>query len=161
MSDFRYAVEIRVPPSRVWSILLDVERWPEWNTSVTRIQRMEVGPLTLGSRTRIWQPRLMPAVWCVTSLDENRRSFAWSTRTVGLKIVGRHQVEAAKNHSRVTLSLDYSGPLSAIIARAYGRLIRDYIAREGDGLKTFCESLPASQTAARVQAQIQSTARRS
>ena len=63
MSDFRYEVEIRVSPARVWAVLLDVERWPEWTTSVTRVQRMDLGPLTLGSRTRIWQPRLMPAVW--------------------------------------------------------------------------------------------------
>ena len=94
MSDFRYEVEIRVPPSRVWSVLLDVERWPEWTTSVTRIQRMEVGPISMGSRARIWQPRLRPAVWCVTSLDEKRRIFAWTTRAFGLKIIGRHQVEA-------------------------------------------------------------------
>jgi hypothetical protein len=148
MSDFRYAVEIRVPPSRVWSVLLDVERWPEWTTSVTRIQRMEVGPLTLGSRTRIWQPRLMPAVWCVTSLDEKRRVFGWTTRTFGAKIIGGHKVEAVKNHSRVTLSLDYSGPLSVLIARIYRDLIWDYITREGNGLKKFCEAIPASHPAA-------------
>jgi hypothetical protein len=161
MSDFRYEVEIRVSPARVWAVLLDVERWPEWTTSVPRVQRMDLGPLTLGSRTRIWQPRLMPAVWCVTSLDESRRVFGWTTRTLGVKIVGRHQVDTLKNHSRVALSLHYTGPLSAIAARFYGALTRDYLAREGDGLKTFCENLPASHPAARVQAQMQSAAQRS
>jgi len=156
MSDFRYAVEIRVSPSRVWSVLLDVERWPEWTTSVTRIQRMEVGPLTLGSRTRIWQPRLMPAVWRVSSLDERRCIFAWTTRTFGAKIIGRHQIEAVKNHSRLTLSLDYTGPLSTIIARIYRDLIWDYLTREGNGLKNFCENLPSTHPAARVHPQPQS-----
>ncbi|WP_109486422.1 SRPBCC family protein [Occallatibacter savannae] len=144
MSDFRYEVEIHVSPARVWSVLLDVERWPEWTTSVSRIQRMEVGPLTLGSRTRIWQPRLMPAVWCVTSLDDRRRVFGWTTRAFGVKIVGRHQVETFKNHSRVSLSLHYTGPLSAVVARVYRSLIWDYLTREGDGLKQFCENLPAN-----------------
>lgn len=160
MSDFRYEVEIRVSPARVWAVLLDVERWPEWTTSVTRVQRMELGPLTLGSRTRIWQPRLMPAVWCITSLDEGRRVFGWTTRTLGVKIVGRHQVDASKNHSRVALSLHYTGPLSVVVARVYHGLISDYIRREGDGLKEFCENQPASQPAARVQAQVQATAQR-
>jgi len=141
MSDFRYEVEIRVPPSRVWSVLLDVERWPEWTTSVTSIQRMEVGPLSLGSRARIRQPRLRPAVWCVTSLDDKRRIFAWTTRAFGIKIIGRHQVEAVRNHTRVVLTIEYSGPLRAVAARFYGDLSRDYIAREGDGLKAFCEGL--------------------
>ena len=144
MSDFRYEVEIRVPPARVWSVLLDLERWPEWTTSVSRIQRMEVGPLSMGSRTRIWQPHLRPAVWCVTSLDDRRRVFGWTTRTLGVKIVGRHQVEAVKNHSRLCLSIHYTGPLSALATRFYGNLTRDYLAREANGLKQFCENLPAN-----------------
>ncbi len=94
MSDFRHVVEIRVSPPRVWDVLLDVERWPEWTTSVSKVQRMDIGPLTLGSRTRIWQPKLMPAVWQVTSLDEKRHIFAWTTHTFGIKIIARHQVDA-------------------------------------------------------------------
>ncbi|HEY1577508.1 MAG TPA: hypothetical protein VGF82_10610 [Terracidiphilus sp.] len=30
MTDFRYVVEIQVSPARVWSTLLDIERWPDW-----------------------------------------------------------------------------------------------------------------------------------
>ena len=85
-------------------MLLDVERWPEWTTSVSKVQRMDIGPLTLGSRTRIWQPKLMPAVWQVTSLDEQRHIFAWTTHTFGIKIIARHQVDAIGARSRVTLS---------------------------------------------------------
>jgi hypothetical protein len=90
MSDFRHVIEINVSPARVWPVLLDVERWPEWTTSVTRVQRMDIGPLTLGSRTRIWQPKLMPAVWQVTSLDEQRRVFGWTSRALGVKCVAWH-----------------------------------------------------------------------
>jgi len=161
MSDFRYQVEIRDSPSRVWSVLLDVERWPEWTTSVTRIQRMEVGPISMGSRTRIWQPRLMPAVWCVTSLDEQRRIFAWTTRNFGVKIIGRHQLDAARNNTRLTLSIEYTGPLSAIVARVYRDLTLDYLQREGNGLKNICENLPASHPAARIQPEIHPTAQTS
>jgi hypothetical protein len=148
MSDFRHVIEINVSPARVWPVLLDVERWPEWTTSVTRVQRMDIGPLTLGSRTRIWQPKLMPAVWQVTSLDEKRRIFAWTTRGVGIKIVGRHQVEAVGAHSRVTLSVHFSGLLGAIVARIYRDLNWDYLSREANGLRCRCES-PAPQQASK------------
>jgi hypothetical protein len=148
MSDFRHVIEINVSPARVWPVLLDVERWPEWTTSVTRVQRMDIGPLTLGSRTRIWQPKLMPAVWQVTSLDEKRRIFAWTTRGVGIKIVGRHQVEAVGAHSRVTLSVHFSGLLGAIVARIYRDLNWDYLSREANGLRSRCES-PAPQQASK------------
>jgi len=140
LSDFRHVVEIKVSPARVWSVLLDVERWPDWTTSVTKVQRMDVGRLTLGSRTRIWQPRLMPAVWRVTSLDEKRHIFAWTTHTFGINIIARHQVEPVGAHSRVTLSLDFSGFLGAIMARIYRDLNWDYISREANGLRARCEA---------------------
>ena len=149
MSDFRYVVDIRVSPQRVWETMLDVEHWPEWTTSVTKVQRLEIGPLTLGSRTRIWQPRLMPMVWCVTSLDEQRRMFAWTARRLGVKVIARHQVEPTKTGSRVTLSLDYSGLLSAFMARIYRDLNWDYLAREGSGLRQRCESSKPVASASR------------
>jgi hypothetical protein len=149
MSDFRHVVEIQVSPARVWSVLLEVERWPEWTTSVSRVRRMDIGPLTLGSRTRLWQPKLMPAVWQVTSLDEKRRIFAWTAHIFGMKIVARHQVDAVAAHSRVTLSLDYSGLLGAIMARAYRDLNWDYLTREANGLRARCEApVPAHRAQA-------------
>jgi uncharacterized membrane protein len=146
MSDFRHVVEIRISAQRVWEVLLDVERWPVWTTSVSKIQRMDLGPLTLGSRTRIWQPRLMPAVWQVTSLDEKRRIFAWTTHTCGIRIVGRHQVDALGERSRVSLSLTYYGVIGAVLARAYRDLNWEYLTREANGLRGHCEA-PAIQHA--------------
>jgi hypothetical protein len=151
MSDFRQVVEIQISSPSVWAVLLDVERWPQWNTAVTRVQRMDLGPLTLGSRTRIWQPRLMSAVWQVTSLDEERRIFAWTTHTYSIKVIARHQIEAVGAHSRVTLSLNYSGILGALMARIYRNLNRDYLAREANGLRTRCEA-PVPQEALKVNA---------
>jgi len=143
MSDFRYEVDIQAPPARVWSVLLDVERWPEWTTSVTSARRLDIGPLTLGSRTSIVQPRLSKRVWRVSSLDETYRSFAWTTQSLGLKIVGYHRVdETDTGGSHVTLSLHFSGILGPLIARIFSDLNRDFLAREGNGLKAHCEVIP-------------------
>jgi hypothetical protein len=151
MSDFRYAIEIRVSPARIWPILLDVERWPEWTTSVTRVQRMDIGPLGLGSRTRIWQPGLMPSVWCVTSLDERSYSFTWATHAYGFKVIARHQIVPVKTHSRVILTLAYTGLLGAILGRVYRKLTLDYLVREGTGLRNCCEAPAAQASPADVQ----------
>jgi uncharacterized membrane protein len=140
MSDFSYVVEIQAPAAHVWSVLLDVERWPQWTKSVTSVKRMDIGPLTLGSRTRIVQPRLAPAVWKVTSLDLEKRIFAWTTRGLGVVVVGMHHVEAVADASRVTLWLEYSGLLSPLMARVLSRLNLEYLKMEGDGLKRYCES---------------------
>jgi hypothetical protein len=149
MSDFRYGIEIRVSPARVWAVLLDVVHWPEWTTSVTKVQRMDLGPLTLGSRTRIWQPGLLPAVWCVTSLDEQRRIFTWSTRTLGVKVTARHHIEAVDAHSRLNLTLHYSGILGTVMGRLARDTNWDFMAREGTGLRQRCESSVTQHAAAR------------
>jgi len=140
MSDFRYAIEIRVSPARIWGVLLNVERWPEWTTSVTRVQRMDIGPLSLGSRTRIWQPGLSSSVWCVTSLDERNYNFTWATHTYGFKVIAHHQIVPVKAYSRVIFTLAYTGLLGAILARLYRNLTWDYLAREGTGLRNCCEA---------------------
>ena len=140
MADFHYAVEIQAPPSRVWAVLLDVERWPLWTTSVTRVKRMEIGPLTLGSHTRIYQPRLSPAVWKVTSLDEAHHTFSWSARTIGTKILAMHEVVKLGTGCRVTLELHYSGILGGLMSRLLRDLNWDYLKREGTGLKRYCEA---------------------
>jgi hypothetical protein len=140
MADFRYVVEIQAPPSRVWAVLLDVERWTEWTTSVTSAKRMDLGPLTLGSRTRICQPRLAPAMWKVTSIDEAQHTFAWDTRTLGARILAVHKVDKHGTGSRVTLSLFFSGILGGIMSRLFRYLNRDYLEREATGLKRFCEA---------------------
>ena len=44
MRDFAISVDIAAPPSRVWSVMSDLERWHEWTTTVTSITRLAEGP---------------------------------------------------------------------------------------------------------------------
>jgi hypothetical protein len=68
-TDFSITVDIPVPKPLVWSVTADVERWPEWTASVSRVKRLTSGPLQVGSRVRIHQPKLPPAYWRVTEFD--------------------------------------------------------------------------------------------
>ena len=58
MTDFAIAVEISAPPDRVWALMSDIGRWPEWTPTVTRVDPLDPGPLAVGHRARIRQPRL-------------------------------------------------------------------------------------------------------
>jgi uncharacterized membrane protein len=139
-TDFKITVEIPAPPPLVWSVLADVERWPEWTASVSRVKHLSSGPFKVGSRVRVHQPKLPPAFWRVTELNP-RASFTWVSRAPGVQVTARHTVAAVGHGSYVTLSIRYEGLLGGLLARWVGDLNERYLAMEADGLKARCIEL--------------------
>jgi len=137
---FNFVVHINAPPQRVLAVLCDVERWPEWTSTMTHVQRLDRGPFAVGSSARVLQPKLRPAVWQVTELDENR-SFTWVTRAPGVRMTAGHLVEAQGEGSRAALSFEISGLLGPIVSRLYRATIRQYVTTEAEGLKQRSEIL--------------------
>jgi len=145
-TDFIITVEIPAPPPLVWSVMADVERWPEWTASISRVKRLSPGPLRVGSRVWIHQPKLPPAFWQVTELNPGV-GFSWVNVAPGMRITGRHAMEATATGTRVTLSIHYAGWLGALVARWKRDLNERYLALEANGLKTRCLELAAMPSA--------------
>jgi uncharacterized protein YndB with AHSA1/START domain len=144
---FNVAFHIDAPPERVFAVLCDVERWPEWTSSMTRVQRLDRGTFGIGAKARVIQPKLRAATWQVTELQENR-SFTWVAQSPGVRIKAGHFVEAEGGGSRGSLSLEFGGFLGPIAARLYRRLIEQYMNTEAQGLKRRSEDRSAVPQAA-------------
>lgn len=129
---------IAAPPERVWAVLADVERWPEHIPTVTTAQRLDDGPLHVGARTRLKQPKLSEAVWTVTELVENR-SFTWVSKSPGVTISAEHLVEPHENGTRLTLSLLLTGPLAGFGWLLTRSMTRRYVAAEAASIKKAAE----------------------
>jgi carbon monoxide dehydrogenase subunit G len=140
--DFAISVEIAAPPDRVWAVLSDIEKWPEWTPSITSIERLDGGPLRVGVRARIRQPKLAPALWTVSAADN--RSFTWVTRAPGITVTASHVVEAVGTGSRVTLALKFAGLFGGLIGRLTRRLNERYLGYEAAGLKRRSEERSSS-----------------
>jgi uncharacterized membrane protein len=122
MKDFSVTVNIQAPPDRVAIVMLDVEHWPDWTSTVTSVHRLDEGPFVVGSRARVRQPKLMPAVWRVNELDQ-ARGFTWVTNSPGLQMTAGHYWEAKGSPGcSVTLSLRFDGLLGSLAGRLYGKL---------------------------------------
>lgn len=87
MRDFSIAVDIEAPPGRVWEVMSDGERWPDWTPSVTSVEIYDK-PLRVGSRALIQQPKLPPGRFKVTALEPGR-SFTWASGLLGGIMAGR------------------------------------------------------------------------
>lgn len=138
MTEYNVSIDIQAPPDRVWAVMSDIRRWHEWTPSITSIRRLDEGPLRVGSRAMIRQPKIPPALWRVTEIEEGRR-FSWVTGSPIARATGRHDVEPLAGGSRATLSLEYSGILGALIARLLDGINRRYLTMEANGLKARSE----------------------
>ena len=76
------AIEIDAPPTLVWDVFTDVERWPEWTASVSSLTALDGPGLAVRKRFEIKQPRLPKLVWEVTDLVEGT-SWTWVQRSPG------------------------------------------------------------------------------
>ncbi len=132
------SVTIAAPAADVFTSYLDVERWPQWSETVTTVKRLDPGPLEVGSRTTIKQPRLREAIWEVTELQQGR-SFTWVSRAPGVISTARHVVAPMSGGAVVTLSVEQAGPLGGLVGLLTKRLTARYLALEGAGLKRLCE----------------------
>ena len=132
------SIHIAAPVPTVWSVMTDVERWPEWTASVVSVRRLEKGKFGVGSRARIRQPRFLPAVWEVTKLNEGR-SFTWVMRSPGLRAEGYHAVQRSGTGSRAALSVKYDGPLGGFVARLLAKTTHRFLELEAAGLKNRSE----------------------
>jgi len=133
------SVEIGSAPERIWQVLTDVERWPEWTSSMRRVERLDDGPFGLGSTVRIEQPRLRPAVWLVTELTPET-SFTWKSTTGGVTTAGEHRLTGeGDNRTRVELSIRHRGALAPLVGLLTWPITRRYLRSEAAGLKRRCE----------------------
>jgi uncharacterized protein YndB with AHSA1/START domain len=136
---YQVSAPIAAPVQQVWSVLTDVERTPEWSTSMTSVQRLDDGPFGVGSRVRIEQPRLPAAVWEVTELTPER-SFTWATSRAGVTTSASHVLEPTDNGTRATLVLDQAGLLAGVVGLLLGSLTRRYVDTELAGLTARSEA---------------------
>lgn len=134
-------VSIDAPADLVWNVFTDVEHWPEWTASVSRLSGLDGPDLAVGRRFEIDQPRLPTLRWEVTEVVPGS-SWTWVQRSPGGVTTARHDVVAtAEGTTVVRQELDQRGFVGATVALLMRRMTKRYLAMEGQGLKGRCEAL--------------------
>ena len=123
----------------VWALTIDIEGWPDTTPTMTSVERLDDGPLRVGSSARVVQPKQRPSVWTVTALDAPH-TFEWQTTVLGITMVGSHHLVAEGDGCRNELRLRLSGFGSGLMRRLLGGTLRGAIETENQGFKRAAEA---------------------
>ncbi len=133
-------ITIDAPLAVVWAVYSDIEHWQEWTASVTTAHLDPRGPLAVGSRASIKQPRFPRVTWTVTAI-EPERSWQWANHSIGAHTTADHRLtQLDGGRTRVDLSIDQRGVLGRPIGWAVKRTTRRYLRMEAEGLRDRSQS---------------------
>jgi uncharacterized membrane protein len=133
-----HSIEIEASPDAVWSVVIDVERWPEWTPTMETVRRLEDGPFQLGSSARIKQPQLPEAVWRVTAFTPGRQ-FTWETRVRGMRMIGSHELVETPGGCTSRLNLEVSGLTAWLLWPLIRRNATRAVETENNRLRERCQ----------------------
>jgi uncharacterized protein YndB with AHSA1/START domain len=135
----RSSVEIDAPASVVWDVFSDVERWPEWTASVTRLVGLDGPNLAVRKRFEIKQPRMPKLLWEVTDVEPGA-SWTWVQRSPGGTTSARHDVVTTSDgRTLVRQELDQRGVVGGLVGRLMLGMTKRYLELEAQGLKARSE----------------------
>lgn len=142
MPTYSYSLTVAATPARLWQVVTDVEAWPELTASMTSVRGLDGPAPAVGARFAVRQPRLRTSVWTVTELTEET-AFVWESRAPGVASSAGHLLEPAGDGTRLTLTLDQTGPLAWPLGMLLGSTVRRYMSMEAHGLKARSEQQSA------------------
>jgi hypothetical protein len=140
MLTYESTVTITASRESIWAVIADVERWHEWTPTMTRVEPISSGPIGLGARFKVVQPKLRPAVWTVADFRPGY-GFTWESRYPGTRIVAEHWIYPSEGPGyNVSLRVGFGGLFGAVIGKLKGALTKAYLSQEAESLKRRVET---------------------
>ena len=139
MLRYEASASIRAPVDSIWPVLSDVLQWNRWTPTILQVEALDGDEIAPGRRFRVYQPRLRPTIWRVSSVEPPR--FTWEARTLGTRMTADHVLaRLAPAETGLTLGFSFAGPLGGLVGRMTGRLVQSYLDTEAASLRRVCES---------------------
>ncbi|BBY63640.1 SRPBCC family protein [Mycolicibacterium helvum] len=135
------SVDIDAPADLVWDVFTEVESWPDWTASVTRLTGLDGPQIAVGRRFEITQPRMPKLIWTVTEVVPGT-SVTWLQRSPGGLTTARHQVSAVGGcATQARQELEQRGILGSLVGVLMRGMTQRYLTLEAQGLKARSEGL--------------------
>lgn len=127
---FESFAEISASPDAIWEALSDPEAWPEWITSIKRIERLSADPLSTGSRLRITARASLLNVRLLMTITEfvPGQRVVMQGRVLGTRLTRYYTLSGGDRQTRVTAGGEATGLLACLVSRG-GQRLSDEIVR--------------------------------
>lgn len=99
------SISIRASAGHIWKIMIDFERWPDWNTDIRSV-RVE-GPIAPGTRFS-WKAGPGTIRSRVEEIEEPER-LVWTGKTLGIRAVHVWTIEEHGGDSVVSTIESWNG----------------------------------------------------
>ncbi len=148
MPEIRTETEIDAPPSRVWDVLSDFARYPDWNPFLT-----VSGQPIVGSPVIVWvkTPLLRIPLRCTIAVADPKRELRWRGHLLRDGIIaGSHYFgiePRGADRSCFVHGEVFTGALSSVAWAIIRRDTTRGYARMNAAFKARCEAVSASRLA--------------
>jgi carbon monoxide dehydrogenase subunit G len=147
MAHISSSIHVDAPPERVWEVLANVERAPEWQAGTIEVRDIkgsldEVG----GSYTSILKiaGRPLEGHWETTRAERPRLIEFKGTAPGGGRATGSQRLEASGHGTDLTFEIDYELPGGFLGQMANKLFVERQLERDAnhslENLKALCES---------------------
>jgi len=107
-------IAVGAEPETVWAVLLDVERWPRWN-SVVKAARVS-GPVAKGTPFR-WRASSLTISSVFRQVDPPH-TLGWSGQTLGIPALHEYRIDPGPHGTVVRSTESWDGLLASLFPRA-------------------------------------------
>jgi len=127
---------IKAPVDRVWRILSDLEKWPSWNPSVSKIRVN--GPLETGTSFE-WTAGGLRIVSQLREVDPPER-IVWSGRMLRIRAIHVWELKADGEGTRVRTEESFDGLVARLFRGFAKKTLGRALAQAVSALKAEAES---------------------
>lgn len=130
---------VHTPIDAVWSVLTDIECWPEWQPDVSSA-KLE-GDIGVGTVFR-WRAKGMGITSTIQELEPQRR-IGWSGRSLGVRALHFWTLESRGDETRIVTEESMSGWLVRILKVLSPGFLDQALSRSVEMLRARAERAPA------------------
>lgn len=143
MREIRTEIEIHAPQTQVWDILMDFDKWAEWNPTVNQVS----GTATLGSRLSITMagPKGKNGQKYSAEITtfESPRSFRWRAKMMAGFLMTNDrtlELEPAGENTKLINTEHFSGLMVSLFWGKLEGFVPDSLNSMNQALKTLAET---------------------